>query len=136
MRGDALRCGDWYDYPPVETAQVRFANGARGVFSCSLAGFTPYNANIHIIGEGGTILNDRFYLRRFREQKTFFTVDTGVGKTGDVSEQPFPLLVAHFVRCLREDRDSEHNVASCVNSHKACFAICRSAATDGGWIAL
>ena len=136
VRGDAIRIGDWYDYPPAETAQVRFDNGAKGVFSCSLTGFTPYTANIHIIGEDGTILNDRFYLRRFREQKEFFTVDTGVKKSGDVYSHPFPAIVEHFVNCLKEGRDSEHNVASAVNSHKACFAICRSAASGGEWIDL
>ena len=136
VRGDALKVGDWYDYPPVETAQVQFANGAKGVFSCSLTGFVPYTANTHIIGEDGTILNDRFYLRRFKEQKEFFQVDTGVKKTGDVYGHPFPQIVDHFITCLKEDRDSEHNVASAVNSHKACFAICRSASSDGAWIKL
>lgn len=136
VRGDSVKVGDWYDYPPVETAQVRFANGAVGVFSCSLTGFTPYTANIHIIGEDGTILNDRFYLRRFREQQEFFKVDTGAKKSGDVYGHPFPAIVDHFISCLKEDRDSEHNVASAINSHRACFAICRSAASGGGWISL
>ena len=136
VRGDALQHGDWYDYPPVETAQVQFANGAKGVFSCSLTGFVPYTANTNIIGEDGTILNDRFFLRRFKEQKEFFQVDTGVKKTGDVYGHPFPQIVDHFISCLKEDRDSEHNVASAVNSHKACFAICRSAAGNGDWIKL
>jgi len=136
VRGDCVRAGDWYDYPPVETAQVRFANGAKGVFSCSLSGFVPYTANTHIIGEDGTILNDRFFLRRFAEQKDFFSIDTGVKKSGDVYSHPFPAMVDHFIKCLREDRDSEHNVSSAVNSHKACFAICKSAATDGNWIEL
>ena len=136
VRGDALKVGDWYDYPPVETAQVQFANGAKGVFSCSLTGFVPYTANTHIIGEDGTILNDRFYLRRFKEQKEFFKIDTGVKKTGDVYGHPFPQIVDHFISCLKEDRDSEHNVFSAVNSHKACFAICRSAAGNGEWINL
>ncbi|MBR2873115.1 MAG: Gfo/Idh/MocA family oxidoreductase, partial [Lentisphaeria bacterium] len=30
VRGDCVQVGDWYDYQPVETAQVRFANGAKG----------------------------------------------------------------------------------------------------------
>ena len=136
VRGDSLQVGSWYDYPAVETAQVRFANGAIGVFSCSLTGFTPYTANTHIIGEKGTILNDKFYLQKFREQKDFFRVDTGIKKTGDVYGHPFPQIVEHFVQCLKEDRDSEHNAASAVNSHKACFAICRSAASKGEWIEL
>ena len=136
VRGDALQTGNWYDYPAVETAQVRFANGAKGVFSCSLAGFVPYTANLSIIGEDGTIINDRFFLRRFKEQKEFFHIDTGVKKSGDVYDHPFPAIVSHFVDCLREDRDSEHNVASAVNSHKACFAIVKSAASNGEWIDL
>ena len=136
VRGEALQTGSWYDYPAVETAQVRFANGAKGVFSCSLAGFVPYTANISIIGEDGTIMNDKFFLKRFKEQKEFFRVDTGVKKSGDVYDHPFPAIVSHFVGRLREDRDSEHNVASAVNSHKACFAICESAATGGNWIEL
>ena len=136
VRGDALQTGSWYDYPAVETAQVRFANGAKGVFSCSLAGFVPYTANISIIGNDGTIINDKFFLRRFQEQKEFFQVDTGVKKTGDVYGHPFPQIVEHFVSCLKEERDSDHNVASAVNSHKACFAICESAANGGNWIEL
>ena len=134
VRGDSVQVGDWYDYPPVETAQVRFANGAKGVFSCSLVGHVPYTANTHIIGDKGSIMNDRFYLEKFKEQKEFFQIDTGVKKTGDVYGHPFPALLEHFISCLKEDRDSEHNVASAVNSHKACFAITQSAANNGEWI--
>jgi len=136
VRGDAVKDNSWYDYAPVETAQVRFANGAKGVFSCSLSGFVPYTANLHIIGENGSIMNDRFYLKKFQEQKEFFSIDTGVKKSGDVYSHPFPALIAHFIQCLREDRDSDHNVASAVNSHKACFGICKSAAGNGEWIEL
>ena len=136
IRGESLQTGSWYDYPAVETAQIRFANGAKGVFSCTLAGFVPYTANLSIIGENGSIINDKFFLKRFREQKDFFQVDTGVKKSGDVYDHPFPAIVTHFVNCLKEDRDSEHNAASAVNSHKACFAICESAASGGDWIEL
>lgn len=136
VRGDAVKVGDWYDYAPVETAQVKFANGALGVFSCSLVGHVPYTANTHIIGDKGSIMNDRFYLEKFKEQKEFFAIDTGVKKSGDVYNHPFPALLEHFVSCLQEGRDSDHNVASAVNSHKACFAISRSAAGNGEWIEL
>jgi predicted dehydrogenase len=136
VRGEALQTGSWYDYPAVETAQVRFANGAKGVFSCTLAGCVPYTANLSIIGENGSIINDRFFLKRFKEQKDFFQIDTGAKKSGDVYDHPFPAMVTHFVNCLKEGKDSEHNVASAVNSHKACFAICESAANGGNWIEL
>ena len=136
VRGDSLKHGDWYDYPPVETAQIRFANGARGVFSCTLTGKVPFTANVHIVGEKGTMLNDRYALDRFREQNEFFSFDVKRKQSGDIYDHPFPALVDHFVSCLQQDKDSEHNVRSCINSHKACFAITESAATDGRWIEL
>ena len=136
VRGDSINAVDWYDYPSVETAQVRFANGAIGVFSCSLTGHVPFTANVHIVGEKGTMLNDRYSLQRFKEQKDFFTFGTPTKQSGDIYDHPFPALVDHFVQCLQEDRDSEHNVASAVNPHQACFAITRSAAEGGKWIEL
>ncbi|MCQ2403889.1 MAG: Gfo/Idh/MocA family oxidoreductase [Lentisphaeria bacterium] len=123
--------GDYYEYPPVETAQVQFSNGALGVFTCSLVGTNPYTANLSILGENGTIVNDRFFLKRFQGQADFFTLDTGVKKSGDVYAHPFPAMVDHFVECLREDKESPHNLRSAVNAHLACLAIRKSAEADG-----
>ncbi|MGI6356175.1 MAG: Gfo/Idh/MocA family oxidoreductase [Lentisphaerae bacterium] len=123
--------GDYYEYPPVETAQVKFANGALGVFTCSLVGDVPYTANLNILGEYGTIVNDQFYLRRFAGQKDFFTLDTGTKQSGDVYDHPFPEMVEHLVECIREDKESPHNLQSAVNSHLACIAICTSAQQNG-----
>ena len=123
--------GDYYEYPSVETAQVRFANGAIGVFSCSLVGQVPYTANLSILGEKGTIINDKFYLKRFEGQADFFSLATGVKKTGDVYGHPFPAMVADFVECIKEDRESLHNLESAVNATLACLAITKSAEQDG-----
>ena len=128
--------GDYYEYPPVETAQVRFRNGAIGVFTCSLVGTCPYTANLSILGEKGTIVNDRFYLKRFAGQADFFTLDTGVKKTGDVYGHPFPAMVTDFIQCIKEGRESDHNLASAVNATLACLAITQSAQQDGRRIAI
>ncbi len=131
VRGDATMVGNHYRYPPVETAQVRFANGALGVFSCSLEGCSPYTANTHILGENGTIVNDRFFPRRLQGQADYFSLDTGVKKTGDVYGHPFPAMVEHFVDCIRTGRESPHNLADAVNARLCCIAIRRSAAAGG-----
>lgn len=123
--------GDYYEYPPVETAQVRFSNGALGVFTCSLVGTNPYTANLSILGENGTIVNDKFYLKRFTGQSDFFTLDTGVKKSGDVYAHPFPAMVAHFVECIREGKESPNNLRSAVNAHLACLAVRKSAEANG-----
>ncbi|MBN2449572.1 MAG: hypothetical protein JXR77_04245, partial [Lentisphaeria bacterium] len=97
----------------------------------ALEGCSPYTANVAILGENGTILNDRFFLKRFAGQTDFFTLDTGVRKTGDVYGHPFPAMVTHFVDCIREGRESPHNLADAVNAHLACIAI-RTSAERGG----
>lgn len=131
VRGAEAMVGTHYQYPPVETAQVTFANGALGVFSCSLEGCSPYTANVHILGENGTIVNDRFFLRRFEGQADYFTLDTGVTKSGDIYTHPFPAMVEHLVECIREQKESPHNLADAVNAHLCCIAIRQSAAADG-----
>ncbi len=123
--------GDYYEYPPVETAQVRFANGAIGVFTCSLVGACPYTANISLLGEKGTIVNDRFFLKRFEGQKEFFSIDTGIKKSGDVYDHPFPLMVDDFVQCIKEERESAHNLQSALNAHLTTIAIRKSAEAGG-----
>lgn len=136
VRGSSVHVGTHYEYPPVETAQVKFANGAIGVFSCALEGCSPYTANTHILGEKGTIVNDRFFLKRFEGQADYFTLDVGAKKTGDIYAHPFPAMVDEFVQCIQEGRESEHNLASAVNAHEACFAITMSAERGGEEIAL
>ena len=136
VRGASALVGDYYQYPSVETAQVKFTNGAIGVFSCSLVGCVPYTANAHIIGEKGTIINDKFYLSRFEGQADYFNLDVGVKKSGDVYDHPFPAMVAELIDCIREDRESENNLASAINAHQACFAISESAERDGEEIVL
>ncbi len=123
--------GNYYEYPPVETAQVRFANGALGVFTCSLVGTNPYTANISILGEKGTIVNDRFYLKRFQGQADFFTLDTGMKKSGDVYDHPFPAMVAHFVECIKEDKESPTKLRSAITSNLPALAVRQSAEADG-----
>jgi len=131
VRGAAVSVGTHYGYPPVETAQVTFANGAIGAFSCALEGCSPYTANCSILGENGTIVNDRFFLRKFTGQADYFTLDTGVEKTGDVYGHPFPEMVSHLVQCICEERESPHNLADAVNAHLCTIAIRQSAAADG-----
>jgi len=131
VRGAEALVGDYYEYPPVETAQVRFANGALGVFSCALEGCSPYTANVHVLGERGTIVNDRFFLKRFQGQADYFTLDTGVKKSGDIYTHPFPAMVGHFVECIREGKESPHNLADAVNAHLCCIAIRKSAEAGG-----
>ncbi|MBP5639649.1 MAG: Gfo/Idh/MocA family oxidoreductase [Victivallales bacterium] len=128
--------GDYYEYPPVETAQVQFSNGALGVFTCSLVGTNPYTANISILGEKGTIVNDRFFLKRFHGQADYFTLDTGMKKSGDVYDHPFPIMVDHFINCIKEDRESPNNLRSAANAHLTTLAIRKSAEANGRPVAI
>lgn len=131
VSAQSLMVGDYYEYPPVQTAQVQFDNGALGVFTCSLVGTNPFTTNLSVLGEKGTIVNDRFFLKRFEGQKDYFTLDTGASKSGDVYAHPFPALVNQFVQCIQDDQESPNNLRSAVNAHLACIAIQKSAENNG-----
>ncbi len=131
VSAQGIMVGDYYEYPPVQTAQVQFDNGAIGVFTCSLVGTNPFTTNLTLLGENGTIVNDKFFLKRFEGQKDYFTLDTGASKSGDVYSHPFPALVNQFVQCIQEDRESPNNIRSAVNAHLACIGIQKSAENGG-----
>jgi predicted dehydrogenase len=40
-------------------------------------------------------------------------------------------MVSHFVECIREQRESPHNLADAVNAHLCTIAIRKSAEADG-----
>jgi predicted dehydrogenase len=40
-------------------------------------------------------------------------------------------MVGHFIDCIREDRESPHNLRDAVNAHLACLAIRKSADAKG-----
>jgi UDP-N-acetyl-2-amino-2-deoxyglucuronate dehydrogenase len=119
----AAAVGDYYRYPPVEVALVQFDNGALGTISSSLVGHTGYVLNLEVVGTEGTARNDQVYLRRSRRPQEWVTLPAPGPATGDVSQLPFPQLVADFLDAVTTQRPPLANLRSTVNTHEVCFAV-------------
>ena len=119
----AVEVGDYYHYPPVAMAVVRFRSGAVGTISSSLVGHTGYVLNLEVVGTEGSARNDQVLLKRFAGQQSWMTLPIPGPGSGDVSQLPFPQLVEDFLASIRDGRPPRANLASCANTHATCFAV-------------
>lgn len=127
----AVPVGDYYHYPPVAQALVRFENGAAGTLSSSLVGHTGYMLNLEVVGTEGSARNDQVYLRRLPGLQGWVTLPVPGPASGDVSQLPFPQLIEDFLLAIRDGRPPRANLPSTRNTHEVCFAVDRALATGG-----
>jgi predicted dehydrogenase len=121
-----LSVGDYYHYPPVAMALVRFSNGAIGTISSSLVGHTGYVLNLELVGTEGSARNHQVYVRRIPGLQGWITLPVPGPASGDVSQLPFPQLVEDFIRAIRAGLVPKANLPSVVNTHEVCFAVDQS----------
>jgi predicted dehydrogenase len=127
----SVEVGDYYHYPPAAMALVRYAGGAVGTFSSSLVGHTGYVLNLEIVGTGGSARNDQVYLKRLPNLSGWVTLPIAGPASGDVSQLPFPHLVADFLGAIRGAAPPRANLPSTTNTHDVCFAVDRALAGGG-----
>ena len=121
-----IEVGDYYDYPPVALAQVRYDSGALGTISSSLVGHTGYVLNLEIVGTEGSARNDQLFLRRIPGLQGWMTAPVPGPASGDVAQLPFPQLIGDFLRAIRTGTTPLANLPSTANTHEVCFAVGRS----------
>lgn len=120
-----------YDYLPTMLALVRFAGGAVGKLSACLEGRLPYQFNIDLLGERGTIRDQRLWSPDFFPgQRDWISIPAIAPTSGDVTHHPFQDEVDHLVECIRSERESFVNLDDAVATMRVCLAIDRSA-TEG-----
>ena len=118
-------------YRATTLATVQFASGIVGKISGSTEFFMPYVFNVEVFGDEGVIRNNRFYSKRISGQRDFAEIPTVLPDSGAVSHHPFQEMIDHFVSCILDDVEPEHNLAGAVNTHLACLAAEASAAQGG-----
>jgi predicted dehydrogenase len=124
----AVQVGEYYGFPPAAVALVRYANGAAGSVSSSLVGHTGYVLNLEVVGTAGSARNDQVYLRRLPETQGWVSLPVAGPATGDVTQLPFPNLVADFLGAIAGGAEPLTGLRSTVNTHDVCFAVDRSIA--------
>ncbi len=126
--------GGWderYEYPATVVGTVKFASGAIGKLSSSVDCVLPYQFNVDLLGDKGSIRDNLLFSRElFPEQSGWAEVPSILPDSGDVSHHPFQGEIDHFIDCILSDEESYVNIEDAVNTHEVCIAMDISA--DGG----
>ncbi len=111
-----------YEYDTNSITLLKFANGAIGKIGCSIECVMPYQFNILLQGDAGSIRNHEVFTSRWPGQKDWAAVPTITPDTAEVSHHPFAGEVDHFVDCILRGVESHASVRDAVETHRICFA--------------
>jgi len=111
-----------YEYDPTMVAIIKFESGAVGKVASSIDCIQPYVFNINLVGEKGTIKNNRLYSHKMPGQTDFATIPTILPDSGDVTHHPFQGELDHLVDCILNDEESSVNIEYAVKIHEICLA--------------
>ncbi len=111
-----------YEYEPSSVTLVRFADGSMGKVATSLEYQAPYTFPIVLMGNAGTIRDNRLFTRRWPGQTGWAAIPSILPDSGAVTHHPFVPQIAHFVECVLCGRESHCNVADAVKTHEICIA--------------
>lgn len=121
-----------YEYPANVVAALKFASGAIGKTSVLLDSEMPYSFNIDLVGDAGTLRDNRVWAKKlFPGQTQWSTMKTINPDSADVHHHPFDAQIDHFVDCIRTGCESHCNVADAYRTHELCLAIDRSLDAGG-----
>jgi UDP-N-acetyl-2-amino-2-deoxyglucuronate dehydrogenase len=121
--------GSDYEFDPNVVAVLKFQNGAIGKVSSLLECKTPYIFNLHIVGQKGTVLNNKVYSHKFPGQKGYFEYPVILPDSGDVTHHPFAEEINHFVDCILKGEQPIANLSDAAKTMEVCFAIAKSIET-------
>jgi predicted dehydrogenase len=117
-----------YEYDTNLVGILKFRNGAIGKTSTSLDLKAPYAFNIDLLGDKGSIRDNRIYAADFFAGQTdWIEVPTIRPDSGDVSHHPFDGELSHFIESIRNDVESPLNLEDAAKTHAICYAMDRSA---------
>jgi predicted dehydrogenase len=123
------RVNQEYEYDTNIVAAVKFAGGAIGKISTSLDVSGPYMFNIDLLGEKGTIRDNRIMAKaHFPGQTDWIEVPTIRPDSGDVTHHPFQGEIDHFVECVLTGTESHVSLFDAAKTHEVCYAMDLSAA--------
>lgn len=114
---------DWYEYPHTVVAAVRFENDAVGRISASMGCVMPYAFEFTVMGDKGSIRDNRLYSHLLEGQDDYATIPAQLPDSGSVLHHPFSPGLEHLLRCLDEGKDTEIKLDNVINVHEACLAV-------------
>jgi len=111
-----------YEYEPNSVTLIQFADGTMGKVATSIEYMAPYTFPIALMGNRGTIRDNRLFTKRWPGQTGWAAIPTIAPDSGAVTHHPFRLLISHFIDCVMSGAESHCNVADAVKTHEICIA--------------
>jgi predicted dehydrogenase len=109
-------------YDGLEVVLVKFDNGVVGKVSVNAECVMPYRFPIRIFGDQGTVMDNRVWSHKYREQTDWVELPTILPDSSDVEHHPFQGEIDHFVECLQTGAESHCNLDDAVKTHDVVFA--------------
>ena len=117
-----------YEYDTNVVGILKFRNGAIGKTSTSLDVKSPYAFNVDLLGDKGSIRDNKIYAKDFFGGQTdWIEVPTIRPDNGDVAHHPFDGELSHFIETIRSGVESPLNLDDAAETHAVCYALDRSA---------
>ena len=117
-----------YEYDTNLVGIVKFRGGAIGKTSTSLDVKSPYAFNVDLLGDKGSIRDNKIFAREFFGGQTdWIEVPTVRPDSGDVAHHPFDRELSHFIETVRSGVESALNLDDAAKTHAVCYAMDRSA---------
>lgn len=120
--------GGGYEYPGTAAAVLRFADGALGQVSVCVDAYLPYAFNLEVLGDQGSVRNNRLFTRKLPGQTDWATLPTILPDSGDVTHHPFQEEIDHFVAALQAGEEATPNLEDAAKTTEVCLAADLSAA--------
>jgi predicted dehydrogenase len=111
-----------YEYEPNSVILVKFADGTMGKVATSIEYMAPYMFPIALLGNRGTIRDNRLFTKIWPGQTGWAAIPTVLPDSGAVAHHPFISQIAHFIECVRSGTESHCNIADTVKTHEICIA--------------
>lgn len=111
-----------YEYEPNTTLLAKFADGTTGKVATSIEYVAPYTFPIVLMGNGGTIRDNRLFTKQWPGQTGWASIPSILPDSGAVTHHPFVPQIAHFIDCVLSGTESHCSVADAVRTHEICLA--------------
>jgi predicted dehydrogenase len=120
-----------YEYDTTSVTILKFVDGSVGKVSSIIDCLQPYYFHIHLVGSGGSLLDNKFYSTKFNglEKDRWSTLQTSLVDSGDVKEHPYlPQFQAFVDGVPNQEPMPLTDFETAFESHRVVFAADLSAA--------
>lgn len=121
-----------YEYDTSSTSILKFEDGTVGKVSSIIDCLQPYYFHIHLVGEYGSLLDNKFYSQKLAglTKERWSILETALIDSGDVADHPYQPQFQAFIDGIREGKKMPlTDIDTALESHRIAYAADISAST-------